>query len=512
MARMLTAHDIFMLKFMNNSERKSVYRQIKDLVKKAHNVSKKELEQRRKRLHLQLEHDAHVYQEEFAIKVKSRIDEDIQKRKDVLLKIKEQRDQQDKEFLEQMKIRRHLSDCFEIRDALNHKEMLQVKETQLEQITEKQRAFVRANEIDKYWQKVCMTREQHQEKLLEGEKNLIKCMQRRTCDILDAQVAEHKRQREEELEQKRIEGERVRKNMEEIRLEKFDRPRTSTQTLAYREDLLNMIAEKTAERKAEERERMAEHRALMQEIAKEEQQHSSALVQRKRAVYKATMEYIDYARRMHKLEEDAEAARNARIDDLKHVDECVKLKAELKHKADLAALYYTELRRQMCEEYERRLREAQEQREDKIIENRFARSQKSRADIKADQRKMREDLDRLLAENVRIQAEEEAKYNKHLLIISEDRNFCKNLAEQYITERKDYLPIHPNWVIYSCPRKQYVAKCGDVLDQMNTCIRPCACGARTYNDCVQHSFLTQLKRGPNADKMLSLKNDCWAQG
>nr|XP_014096140.2 cilia- and flagella-associated protein 53-like [Bactrocera oleae] len=512
---MLTAHDIFMLQFMNNSERKSVYMQIKDLVKNAQNTAKKELEQRRKRLHLQLEHEDHVYQKEFAIKVKSRIDEDIKKRKDILLKIKEERDRQDQEFLEHMRIQRHLEDCFEIRDALNRKETMQVKETQLEQITEKQRAYVRDHQNDQYWHKVFIAKKQHQDKLLQSEKNLIKCMQRHTSNMLDKQVAEHKRLREEELEQKRLEAERLSKVLEEIRLEKLKLPRTSPQTLAYRQDLLDMIAAKTAERKAEERERMAEHRALMREIACEEQQNSDALVQRKRAVYKATMDFIDYARRMHKLEEETAAARTARIDNLKHVDECVKLRAELAGKADLAALYYTELRRQRCEEYERRLREAQELRENKIIENRFVRSQKTRAEIMAEQRKMREELEHQLAENVRIQAEEEAKYNKHLRLVSENRDFCMELAEQYINEKKDYLPVHPNWVIYTCPRKEYVAKCtnkADVLDQVNTCLRPCTCGVRTHNDCVQHSFLSQLKRGPNADKMLWYKTDCWAQG
>uniref|UniRef100_A0A0K8VLH1 Uncharacterized protein n=1 Tax=Bactrocera latifrons TaxID=174628 RepID=A0A0K8VLH1_BACLA len=512
---MLTAHDIFMLQFMNTSERKSVYMQIKDLVKKAQDIEKKELEQRRKRLHLQLEHEDHVYQEEFAVKVKSRIDQDIKKRKDILLKIKEERDRHDQEFLEHMRIQRQLEDCFEIRAALNRKETMQVKETQLEQITEKQRAFVRENQNDKYWHKVFVATEQHQEKLLESERNLIKSLQRHTSNILDQQVAEHKRQRQEELEQKRIEAERLNKVLEEIRLEKLELPRPTPQTLAYRKDLLDMMAEKTAERKAEELERMAEHRALMREIACEEQHNNAALVQRKRAVYKATMDFIDYARRMHKMEEEAAAARSARIDDLKHVDDCVKVKAELAHKADLAALYYAELRRQRCEEYERRLREAQELRENKIIENRFVHSEKTKAEIMAEQRKMREELERQLDENVRIQAEEEAKYNKHLQLVSEDRDFCQKLAEQYISEKKDYLPAHPNWIIYSCPRKEYGAKCtneADILDQMNTCLRPCTCGTRTHNDCVQHSFLSQLKRGPNADKMLSYKTDCWAQG
>ncbi|CAD6992672.1 unnamed protein product [Ceratitis capitata] len=135
-----------------------------------------------------------------------------------------------------------------------------------------------------------------------------------------------------------------------------------------------------AKREGEECDRIEEHRKLMREIASEQQDHSAALVRRKRAVYKATMEYIDYARRLHKLEEDAQAARYARIDDLRHVDICTKsnLALEVKRKAKLAKLYYAELRRQMCDEYERRLREVHERREQKIIENRFVHPEKSR--------------------------------------------------------------------------------------------------------------------------------------
>ncbi|CAD6992673.1 unnamed protein product [Ceratitis capitata] len=77
-----------------------------------------------------------LYQEEFAENVKSRIDEDIRKRKDNLIEIKSERDRRDKEFLQEMNIKRELEDCYEIREALTRRDMLQVKEAQLEQITE----------------------------------------------------------------------------------------------------------------------------------------------------------------------------------------------------------------------------------------------------------------------------------------------------------------------------------------------------------------------------------------
>ncbi|XP_004521310.1 trichohyalin-like [Ceratitis capitata] len=488
---------------MKNSERRSIYKQIKDLVKKAQTVAQKELEQRRQRLQAKLELEDKLYQEEFAENVKSRI-----------IEIKSERDRRDKEFLQEMIIKRELEDCYEIREALSRRDMLQVKEAQLEQITEKQRALIRQRQTDEYWRKVCDTHSQHYKKQLEKEQRLLKNMKAHKGKGLDEQIALHQHERELELERKRQEAEELAKHLHELSLEKC-RLRVPPKMQIYRKELLDMIAEKKAKREGEERDRIEEHRKLMREIASEQQDHSAALLQRKRAVYKATMEYIDYARRLHKLEDYAQAARYARIDDLRHVDICTKsnLALEVKRKAELAKLYYAELLRQMCEEYERRQREAHERREQKIIKNRFVHPEKSKAELLAEQHKVREELDHQLAENARLQAEEEEKYNKQLELVADDRDFCKRVAEQYIADQKDHLPTHPNWLIYQCPNKNFAVKCvssevqglskSEVkLERDDAYIEPWGCFARLPNDCVNHSYLSPLKRGLNADQKL----------
>ncbi|CAD6992667.1 unnamed protein product [Ceratitis capitata] len=474
---MLTSHEIFVGQFMTNSERRSVYKQIKDLVKKAQTVAQKELEQRRQRLQAKLELEDKLYQEEFAENVKS------------------QRDRRDKEFLQEMNIKRELEDCYEIREALTHRDKLQVKEAQLEQITEKQRAVIRQRQTDEYWRKVCDTHARHYEKQLEKEQRLLKNIQAHKGRGFDEQIALHQRERELELERKRQEAEELAKHLHELRLEKC-RLRVPPKMQIYRKELLDVIAEKKAKREGEECDRIQEHRKLMREIASEQQDHSAALVRRKRAVYKANIEYIDYACRLHKLEEDAQAARYARIDDLRHVDICTKsnLALELKQKAELAKLYYAELRRQMCEEYERRL-------------------PKSKAELLAEQRKVREELDHQLAENARLQAEEEEKYSKQLELMADDRDFCKRVAEQYIADQKDHLPTHPNWLIYQCPNKNFAVKCvssevqglskSEVkLEREDACIEPGGGFARSPNEFSNYSYLSPLKHGPNADQKL----------
>ncbi|XP_014095210.3 cilia- and flagella-associated protein 53 [Bactrocera oleae] len=505
---MLTEQDLAAYFFMKRTDRKSLYTQIKELVKTAQDVAEKELNQRRERLRTMLEQEDKIYEEEFANKVKSRIDEDIQHRKDALFNIKEERNRLEKEFLERKTIQQQFECCYEIREALRRKETLQTKEVQLEQIVEKERAQLRERQLDDYWCKVRDARTQRYDER-QADETKKKCDNKRSMRcVLEQQMEMHKKDEERQRESKRKEAIELNKVMEKIRLEDFDRKRLGLpkKMLDYREELLSIIAENKAKRDAAECERIEEHRQLMRDVALEQQEHSAALLQRKRAVYNATMEYLDYARRMCKLEEDTQDMRDARIDDLRHVDICTKsnIQRELQRKAEIAALCYAELRRQMCEEYERRLRDIQEQREPKIIENRFAHPEKTRADIMAERRKMRAGLDEQLIENARIHAEEEAKYNADLKLAINDPEFCTELAKKYLSAGIDYLPPHANWLIYACPQKQFVVKrtapgSGDRKDPVDICLKRCGCKARTGLECTHHNWSAH-KRGVNADE------------
>nr|XP_014095209.2 trichoplein keratin filament-binding protein-like [Bactrocera oleae] len=492
-------------KFFERSDQRSLVTQIKDLVTIAQDVAENELNQRREKLRRMLEEENKIYEKEFADKVKTRVDEDIRIPKESLLQIKEQRKRQEKEFLKQKNIQRQLESCFEVRDALRLKEAMLTKEIQLEQMVEKERAQLRERHLDDYWRRVYEMNAQRSDQRQAKEDQMkqdIKCKVR--CN-LEQQIEMQRREAEQlraiQCEQAKV----VAKKAEEVRLEENDRKHASIteKMMAYRADLLASIAENKARRDAEECERMEEHRQLMREITQEQQDYTAAMLQRKRAVYKATMEYLDYVRHMRQLEEDTKNMRNARIDDLRHVDICTKsnIKRELQRKADIAALCYAELRRQMCEEYERRLREKEEQRAPKIIENHFAHPEKTRAQIMAEKLKLRKGLDEQLLANARVRAEEEAKYNAELKQAVVDLDFCKKLADKYLAEGLDYLPPHANWLIYACSQNQFADKqpllgaAGDSKDDSkDTCQKPCGCQARADIDCPHYNWLAS-KRG-----------------
>ncbi|XP_011208722.2 cilia- and flagella-associated protein 53 [Bactrocera dorsalis] len=496
--------------FFERSDKRSLCTQIRDLVATAQDVAENELNQRRRRLRRLLEEENKIYEKEFADKVKSRVDEDIHLRKESLLQIKEERKRQEKAFLDQKNIQRQLESCFEVRDALRFKETMLTKEIQLEQILEKERAQLRERQQDDYWRKVDEINAQRYDQRQAKEDQMKQDMRCTVRCNLEQQIEIQKIEAEQQRATEREQAKAMAKIAEEVRLEEFDRQHASIseKMLAYRADLLATIAENKARRDAEECERIEEHRQLMREIKQEQQDHSAAMLQRKRAVYKATMEYLDYVRRMRQLEEDTQNMRNANIDALRHVDICTKsnIKRELQRKAEIAALCYAELRRQICEEYERRLRDKQEQRAPKIIENHFAHPEKTRAELMTEKLKLRKGLDEQLLENARVRAEEEVKYNAELKQAAVNLDFCKELADKYLAAGLDYLPPHANWLIYICPQRQFADKplqlgaAGDSKDDAkDTCRKPCGCQARADLDCPHNNWLAS-KRAPGAEQ------------
>uniref|UniRef100_A0A0A1X6B8 Reticulocyte-binding protein 2 homolog a n=1 Tax=Zeugodacus cucurbitae TaxID=28588 RepID=A0A0A1X6B8_ZEUCU len=505
--------------FLKHSDLRSLSTQIKDLVTTAKDVMEKELIKKRERLRRLLEAENKIYEREFAHNVKTRAEEHIRKRKKNLLKIKEERTRQEKEFLMRKNIQQQMESCVEVRDALRLKETMQTKEVLLEQMLEKERAQRREHQLDDYWCKVHETGARRYDERQAREDQMKADMKCKVRCNLEQQIEMQKMEAERQRALNREEGKVLAQIAEEVRLEEFDRMHAarSEKMIAHREELLAMIAENKARRDAQECERIEEHRQLMRDVAREQQEYSAAMLQRKRAVYKATIEYLDYVRCIRKLEQDAQNMRDARIDDLRHVDICTKsnLQNELKRKAEIAALCYAELRRQMCEEYERRLRDLQEQRAPKIIVNHFAHPEKTRAETMTEKLKFRKALDKQLFENARIRAEEEAKFNAELRQAVADPEFCKELAEKYLNEGLDYLPPHANWLIYACPQKQLFCEpllqgaAGDgKADEKDTCRKPCGCEARTDDiDCPYYNRLTH-KRAPDAARKRLKRDTC----
>ncbi|XP_061386547.1 trichohyalin-like, partial [Musca vetustissima] len=443
--------------FIVNTDRKSLFAQIKTMVSQAQEVALKELNQRRNALKELLEREDKIYEEEFANKVKSRMDDDRKQRKEILLQIKEENARNEQEFLKTKRIQQYMNSCYEIREAVRHREMLKVKECQQEQILEKERALRRQQQEEGYWLKVQQKNIEEMDRQQRQEESLKKSLTRHVADTLKVQLVELEEKRDKIRQEKLEEKQQLDVLLEEIRLEEFDRKHRgiSPKILKYRQELLDMISEKQIHHQKEQMEHIEIHQEILKAISEMDAKESRDLMEKKKALHKATIDYIKYVKHMRDIERQQLEMYNNRIDDLYRVDNCTKrnIQRERERKARLAEKCFAELRKQIQEQCKRRLREEAEQRECKILENRFVREEKSRQQIIEERQRHRRELDNQIQQLKRIQSEEEAKFNKDLERASNDPEFCSQLAGQYISEGIDYLEPHANWRLLSGPSK-----------------------------------------------------------
>ncbi|XP_065355352.1 trichohyalin [Calliphora vicina] len=448
--------------FISRTDRKSLYTQIKNLVHQAQEVASKELNQRRNTLKLLLEYEDKIYEEEFANKVKSRIDEDIRERKDILLKIKEESTKNELEFLKSKRIQQYMNSCYEIREALRRKETQNIKECQLEQMLEKERAVRKQQDLEKYWLKVQNINLQLMDERQQQENCLKNALVKHVSDTRKVQLYELQEKREIEQQEKLKEKNKLDALLEEIRLEEFDQKLQGkpAQVAEYRNELLNMIKEKKVMREKEQREQAEMHRKMMAEIALLEAEENAAAKEKKKAFHKATVDFIRFVKGMRQLEAQQQEEFNECTDDLRRVDMCTKnnILLERQRKARIAEQCYAELRQQICEQYEKRLREEAEHRECKMLENRFIHREITRKEMLAQKQKYREELDKQMEELKKIREEENENFSNNLKRASNDPEFCAELAKKYIKEGIDYLEPHANWRILACSSNKYMEK------------------------------------------------------
>ncbi|XP_073820186.1 uncharacterized protein [Musca autumnalis] len=439
--------------FIVNTDRKSLFSQIKTLVSQAQEVALKELNQRRSALKELLEREDKIYEEEFANKVKSRMDDDRKQRKEILLQIKEENARNEEEFLKAKRIQQYMNSCYEIREAVRHQEMLKVKECQQEQILEKERTLRRQQQDEDYWLKVQQKNMEVMDRQQQQEESLKKSLTKHVADTLKVQLAELEEKKERMCQERLEEKQQLDTLLEEIRLEEFDRKHKgiSPKVLAYRNELLAMMSQKRSQQEKERWEIAESHMEMVREISQLDAKDAQALMEKKKAFHKATVDFIKYVKHLRDIEQQQLQMYNQRIDDLNRVDLCTKrnIQREKEHKARLAAECFAELRKQIQEQCERRLREEAEQRECKILENRFVRDEKSRQQILEERHKHRLELDKQILQLKKIKAAEEEEFNKDLERASNDPEFCSQLAGQYIREGVDYLEPHANWSLLS---------------------------------------------------------------
>lgn len=478
--------------FIQRTDRKSLHTQIGQLVAKAKQVALQELQERSARLKNMLEEEDKRYEEEFSNTVKTRIDQDIKERKEHLHAIKEQVAKQQKQFLEEKHIQQVMLDCYEIREALRHQDLVETKIIQEEQILENQRKKRRECEMDQRWQELNRRRWAQFDCLQEDENFKRQQMQAQVNHVLGVQVAEHEEKRAQEEAVRREEERVINALLEEIRLEEFDKEHTPApvKQLEYQDELLKEIERKRCARLKEWEEEKAEHLAFCRETQRLEAEAREKIEKNKRELNRATLEYLAYLRRMQSLELGIEKMMDERTADLYQLDICTKvnLTERIRVKKEAAEKCYEILRKQLCDDYERRLLLEAEVHENKMLENRFVHPEITHEMKLCRQIKYKADLDAQIVEMKRIQAEEEKKFDSQLMAAVDDPLVCKRLAKEILASGIDYLAPHPNWRVMACNPNKYVPRAPTTEKEFNARVAAasldkCPCPRQARKNC-----------------------------
>ncbi|KQS38404.1 trichohyalin [Drosophila erecta] len=484
--------------FITRTDRKSLHTQIGKLVNKAKQVAAAELQERSRRLKNMLDEEDKRYEEEFSNTVKTRIDQDIKERKEHLHAIKEQVAKQHKKFLEEKHIQQVMLDCYEIREALRQQDLVETKIVQEEQILENQRKKRRECQQDKYWLEL-NRRRWAQFDCNQAEENLRRHqMQEQVNHVLAVQVAEHEEKRKAAMAE-RMEDERILNSLlEEIRLEEFEKehqPAPANQ-LAHQAELLKEIERKRCARLADWESEKNDHMAFCRETQRLEAEALAKIAQSKKDLNRATLEYLAYLRRMQSLELGIEKMMDERIADLYQLDMCTKVNIteRMRLKREAAEKCHEILRKQICEDYERRIRSDAELRENKMMENRFVHPEVTHEMIVCRQIQHKADLDAQIKEMKRIQMEEEKRFDSRLMAAVDNPVVCKRLAKEILDSGTDYLAPHPNWRVMACNPTKYIPRPPATEQDFNArvlgaSVDKCPCPREARKHC---SFMAEL--------------------
>ncbi|XP_020813144.1 trichohyalin [Drosophila serrata] len=497
--------------FIQRTDRKSLHTQIGLLVAKAKQVTAEELLERSQRLKKMLDEEDKRYEEEFSNTVKTRMNE----RKEHVNAIQEQVAKQQKKFLEEKHLQRMMLDCYEVREAMRHQDLIETKIVQEEQILENQRKKRRECQLEQYWSELNRRRWaqfdcDHANEVLRRQQ-----VQKQVNHVLGMQVAEHEEKRKEADAEKMEEERVINALLEEIRLEEFEKEHqpAPVDQLAYQAELLKEIQRKHCARLAEWEADKADHRAFCLETQRLEAEALERIAQSKKDLNRATLEYLAYLRRMQSLELGIEKMMDERTADLYQVDVCTKVNIaeRIRVKREAADKCYEILRKQVCDDYERRLLWDAELRENKMPENRFVHPEVTHEMIICRKLRYKADLDAQITEMKRIQAEEEKKFDSRLMAAIDDPVVCKQLAKEILDSGVDYLAPHPNWRVLACNPKQYIPRAPTTEQEFNArvagaSLENCPCPKEAKKHCGFMADIAKCDVPPEGPKPKAMKS------
>lgn len=446
---------------LDRVEKAGLKSKIEQLVEASMRAREVELNAKREKLRRLFHIEDDYYQQEAKDKLKEKICQELQERKNKILATKQERERQTIEFLKQKKLQQYIASCDEIRPYLRQQLLIDSKACQARQIEDRRKQQQATKENQSMWMEIAQrsnnvklqqeveekyNRQLHAKNVAEFQ---IKQVNDKRLDERKkyTDMAEITRQNERELERERLEDDK----------EKKDKLLKRVKLAADLKSQLEMAEKERLARNAKE----AELNKLFADSIKREVEKE--LADRKSDVEtfrNETMQYLAYMEKIKKEREIEEATKDKIIEELRlkaDRERIRQMQEDTQKRRNLAEMVYETQRNQIKENEERR----QYQKDEEFNEATDKRAQYNhRAEQETEKQRHRQACKQyatvlLQQEEIRRMQERRAREEEaaRLHVFFEEQRRCEEEAKKFVSQNIDVLPAHPNTKIMN-GRKQ----------------------------------------------------------
>ncbi|XP_037948462.1 trichohyalin-like [Teleopsis dalmanni] len=442
--------------FIFKTDCKSLRTQITKYVRRAQKIARNKLDERRAKLKHLLDTEDQYYEREFAAKVKSRIEEDIKSRKEVLFKLREHNAEIEKNFLEQKRAQYLLSTCHVLREAIRNRDEMHMRAVQLQQIADRKLALEREKEKKSMFFEMYRQGTNELANTEMEEKEHEQLLEQNLKQIWDLQVEKKNKRKELEKKIKLKENAEMKRYLHIKGLENIERKAEPFEGPQYRQDLIKMIEERAEQKRIEKENKLTEEREVqlqLRNLAEQEKLMSSV---NKRKVDMDRKDFIKYSKHVRQFTELITHKKDENLDDLGRLHYCTKLNlaAEEQKKSLREKERFDVLNQQMKEKSKRKAEEDIERREIGKYVNTFVQSEENALRKRKESRlKHKKQLELQIEEHRKAEEMNKRVPLPEIFAVTEPE-ICQREAHKYLNTYNKYLPVHPHW--------KYLEACADI--------------------------------------------------
>lgn len=446
---------------LDRVEKAGLKSKIEQLVEASMRAREADLNAKREKLRRLFHIEDDYYQQEAKEKLKEKICQELQERKNKILATKQERERQTIEFLKQKKLQQYIASCDEIRPYLRQQLLIDSKACQRMQMEDRRKQQQSSKENQSMWMEIAQ-RSHHtklQQELEEKHnrqlhaKNVAEFQMKQVNDKrLDerkkyTEMAEITRQNEKELERERLEDEREKKE------KLLKRVKLAT-------DLKGQLQAAEKERLVRNAKEAELNKFFADSIKREIENEIANRKSDVETFRNETIQYLAYLEKVKKERQIEEATKDKIIEELRikaERERVRQMQEDSQKRRNLAEMVYETQRGQIKENEERR----QYRKDEEFKEINDQRAQYNhKAELEGEKQRHRQACKQyatvlLQQEELRRVQERRAREEEaaRLHAILEEQRRCEEEAKKFVSQNIDVLPAHPHTKIMN-GRKQ----------------------------------------------------------